>query len=511
MSDSLQLENYTISTPPPVVEKNPLVEARADGWANLASGLGTSKDKRQSGFHTPDCFLTHEVLSGMYSDGLIRRIVNTLPEDMFREWGLVQNDPKDKYDEGIIQRHLMRLRAPQLFREAKEWARLHGGALVYIIMTGTGRPDTPFRVEDASKIKAIEGLRVFDLADIDTNAFEWDTNINSPTYGQVKIYVVRVRTGGTETMMRIHASRCIAFSGERVPASTKMGQNLTQTRYWGISMLQYLFADIRDFRGVMGSVATILQEFIVGKYKFEDLDDMLSASGKEKLQARIAAIEMTKSMINAVMLGTDEDYQRDSANVSGIPDLIDRFMMVLCSSTGYPVTKLFGRSASGLNATGEGDNKNYYDKVRSEQNDVTPGVQYLVDILVGYLKLADGDYSWVWKPLQQLSAEEQNNAIRIEAEAYRTRAAGDQIYLADGVLSAEQVFNLRFSKEPSLAGWEGGSEPPEDDNTPEDTDTEDTTEDDKEDSTEQMNMDGTVRDKPKRRWFSLGSLGGKHK
>lgn len=449
MSDSLfKIDvNVPIPPPPPVTKK----QTRSDGWGNVASSLGTAKDKRRSMAYSASNFLDIQSLNIQYAgDGLIQRIINALPEDMMRQWGTVQNDPKAVYDEGLIQKELMRLKAPQAFREAKQWARLQGGALIYIATMGTGSPASELNLLSMNKNKVITGLKVFDLGDIMTSECKWDLNINSPTYGQIIIYKVRSRSGNEEKMVDIHASRCIPVFGERVPTSTNTAKNLLEARYWGISMLQFLYDDIRDFRGVMGSVANILQEFIIGKYKFDDLDDMLSAGGEDKVKNRLASIELTKSSINAVMLGTDEDYIRDSANVTGIPDLIDRFMMMLAAVTGYPVTKLFGRSASGLNATGEGDNKNYYDKVRSEQNDMTPYVQRLVDVIIKFLGLPDGDYSWSWNPLQQLSAEEQNNAIRIEAEAYRTTAAGDQLMISEGVLTPEEVRIMRFGKNPVI-------------------------------------------------------------
>ena len=54
----------------------------------------------------------------------------------------------------------------------------------------------------------------------------------------------------------------------------------------------------------------------------------------------------------------------------------------LCGASHYPMTKLFGRSPAGMNATGESDLKNYYDYVDSQREaKVRPVLQKLLPVL----------------------------------------------------------------------------------------------------------------------------------
>jgi phage-related protein (TIGR01555 family) len=48
---------------------------------------------------------------------------------------------------------------------------------------------------------------------------------------------------------------------------------------------------------------------------------------------------------------------------TGLPEVYDRVMMDVAGAARTPVAKLFGRSAAGLNATGENDIRNYYDYI----------------------------------------------------------------------------------------------------------------------------------------------------
>lgn len=418
----------------------PKRSTRNDGWNSVLSGIGTNRDKRKSFRYKADTFFSVAELTPMYKDGLIRRIINTFPDDMTREWGYFARDPGAEVGiPGQIEQEMLRLRASYAFNKAKKWARLTGGALIYVGFMGSGSPDTPLNIESVTNI---EFLRVFDLGDIMTYNSIYDYDPTSATFGQILLYQVVVRSGNEFSYMWLHRSRCIEIQGEEAPPSSIFG-SVAETRYWGTSVIQGIYDDLRDFRGALSNTALILQEFIIGKYKFEDLDAMLMEGNEKAIQIRISAIEQSKSAINAVMLGTGEEYTRDAATVTGIPDLIDRFMMVLSSVTNYPVTKLFGRAAAGLNATGANDISMYDDSVKSEQILMTPAVQTLGDWICKWKKI-DGYHPWIWNSLRQLTVDEQNEADRKKAETVRTLADADQRMLTEGVLLPEEVYKMRY-------------------------------------------------------------------
>jgi phage-related protein (TIGR01555 family) len=444
---------------PPVAETTPQGNSHAprsrevfrnDSWTSALKGIGTARDSRMSATFMGDTIIPKVTLSEMYcGDGLVKRIIDLIPEEMFRVPGVIQNDPKEEYDEGLIAYEMERLNALSHFKYAKKMARLTGGAIVYIGAMGAGSPGNEL---DPKEIDSIEFLKVFDLNDIQTWDCKFNTDLGSPNFGKIELYSVQVRVGVEVNVHYLHASRCIPFYGSKIPPSSVMGYTL-ETRYWGLPIMQYMYSDIRDFRLAFANTAGILGEFVVGKYKFADLDEILSAGNEKKLHSRISAIEMSKSAINSVLMGTDEEYTRDSASVGGLADLLDRFMMLVSMTTGYPVTKLFGRSASGLNATGEGDQKSYYDLIRSEMVDIKPEIQSFVDLLVNWKGLSGKDYTYTWGNLYQPTPEEEANRERIEAESERTRADADQRYMADGVLSAEQVYKLRKFEEKLGEKW----------------------------------------------------------
>jgi uncharacterized protein len=435
----------TDSVIPPVKKEEKQV-TRADGWKNAISGMGTYVDKRShTKWTSTSAQLSTYELADMYaSDGLVQRIVNAFPDDMTREWVRIPEDEReDSDDEGFIEKELRVLGSQKAFNTALRWARLMGGSLIFIGAMDGNPPDQPLNI---NKVKKVEFLRVFDLNEIDTSMSEFETNPAKPEYGKIiRFQITPKRTFGNDVgkSQKLHYSRCLPFHGLEIPYSTSSATK--ESRYWGVSAIIPVLDYVRDFMGAMGATSQILYEFIIGKYKMADLDEMLAQGGESLLQTRMQVIDMTKSIIKAVLLGPDEEYTRDSASLSGIPDTLDRFMMMLSAVTEIPVTRLFGRSPAGLNATGENDIQNYYDVVHSkQQNDLTPIVSQLIEVIAS----ANGKEApaFVWNPLQQLSEKEVRDNGRLEAEKERTLADSDQRYLSEGVVSPEDIYKLRFEE-----------------------------------------------------------------
>jgi len=420
---------------------------RTDGWRNAISGLGTSVDKRTYTKYsvTNSTFPTKYELSMYYTnEGLLRKIVDTFPDDMTRQWIELEGDEKKKgKKKGTVENDLDRLSAQVQFNAAQKWADLMGGSLMFVEAVDGNGPEQPLEIDN---IRDILGLTVFDLGEIETPSCEFDYDPKSETFGKIKLFKIKQIVGTTIAYRYIHASRCIEFHGRRVPPSY-IGEFALESRYWGTSVCKAPWDTIKDFSAAFGSVSQILYEFIIGKYKLADLDMMLAEGNEGALNTRMQAIDLTKSLIRAVLLGTDEDYVRDSVSLTGISDLLDRFMMKLAGETDYPVTKLFGRAAAGLNATGENDLRNYYDSVQAKQKTgLTPNINQLIKFICAYRRIKDAP-TICWLPLMQLNELDKAEANRRDAEAYRTKAAGDQLYIQESVLDPDMVYKMRFEEE----------------------------------------------------------------
>lgn len=400
---------------------------KKDGWMNLLAGFGKKNtDKTKDTIYEPPTILVEAELTNLWvGDGLAAKIVSVVPGDMTRKWIDI---PGDKDDDILTE--LDRLDAEEKFAEALTWARLYQGAIIVIGAEGSGDLETPMPL----KIKGISYLKVYPSSRVEIERQDFVTDQNSPFFGDVEVFRIQSITGDT---LRIHRTRCLVFKGVPVPADSAANIDL-KMRYWGMSMLNQIWDRLKNFGAVEQGIANLMYEVVIGKYKLSNLAELLSEKdGASKVYTRMEIINASKSLINGVLLGENEEYTRDTANTTGVPDIIDRFMMILSGITGIPVTKLFGRSPAGENATGESDARNYYDMVASQQKiKLKPPLQELVNKINGYLG-ATKDPSIVFNSIWELTERE-------EAEIYKLNAEGDNIYNLMGAITAEEITVMRF-------------------------------------------------------------------
>jgi hypothetical protein len=398
-------------------------KTRMDGWRNLFSGIGKKgADKTEDNSFSKYSLFDDQTLSYIYDgDGLGTRIINRIPDDMTRTGWEIDND-KD----GKIKEEQDRLKLGQILNQALKYARLYRGCIV-VIITETGSLEIPL----SSAIQKIVGLKVFSAARIQLFSSDFISDPNSPFFEDVEWFHVLLRDGSEQI---IHRSRCIVFKGEM---TSDYGDLDLQYKYWGFSIIQKIWNQLSNYGVSEKGVANLMQEFAIGKYTLANLAQILARNtpeAYEQIYNRIESIHYSKSIINAVLLDEKENYTRDSVNVTGLPELIDRAMMNLSAVCGIPVTLLFGRSPAGMNATGESDIRDYYDGVDVKRNNILlPEIQKITNIIGGYVYPSTTEkytitFNSLWEPTRKEQAEIDN----LEANTYEK-------WIVNMVLDPEEV------------------------------------------------------------------------
>lgn len=94
---------------------------------------------------------------------------------------------------------------------------------------------------------------------------------------------------------------------------------------------------------------------------------------------------------------------------------------------------LVGVSPGGMNATGESDMNNYYDRVQSlQENVLRPAIDWMDSIILKSSEYDLDNFEYVFLPLKQLTEEEQ---ATIDA----SNATRDQTYLDADVINKMDV------------------------------------------------------------------------
>lgn len=418
---------------------------RKDGWGNILTGLGTAKgDKRKSTKSRMNNIVSDSELESIYADdGLGARIVDLLPEDMVKQgWKYCFKSEK----EGL---EIISEKYEDLFKSAKikqgvckaiKWARLYGGSLILIGAFDGQTLDQPLAIKG---VKSFESLKVIPRGDVQFGSFEFNTDETSKRFGQVEYYAVNMRIGNSYKILRIHYSRIIEVKGIEIP-TTNTNAIPAEYRYFGISVLQRVYERLADLGSSFGSIANLMNEITVGKYKMKDLADIVSSENGDKLvQNRVQVMDLMKSVFHSIIMDSEEDYIRDTISLSGIPEVMYQFMMIISSNTGYPMTRLFGISPGGLNSTGDSDTYTYYDMVKANQENVLlPILDRLLEIISVYLNLEKPSVEF--NPLEQMTEKEQAELEERKANTEKVKMETYQGYIDMGIMEPEIVEELEF-------------------------------------------------------------------
>ncbi|WP_311145384.1 anti-CBASS protein Acb1 family protein, partial [Xylella fastidiosa] len=300
------------------------------------------------------------------------------------------------------------------------WARLYGGAVLFINVHGQD-PCLPF--DPASVMPGTRlSLTVLDRWRVALDSGQIDQNPLSETYGQPRCYQI---AGSVE---RVDHSRMIAFSGAELPWEAFRGNG-----YWHDSVLQAMYNALSRYDTATQGTASMFFEAVVDVLRISGLSDTLSSDqGTQEVHKRFQLAAMMKSFNRMLLLDAKDEYSQKTNHFSGVKDVIEQFMMDISGAADIPATRLFGQSPQGMNATGDSDIRNYYDRIKAQQEDeLRPVLRLLYEVLFrASVGECPHDLEIQFNSLWQMSQTEQASIEKLRAER-------DQIYLTHGVIGPD--------------------------------------------------------------------------
>jgi uncharacterized protein len=373
-----------------------------DGFANFLSGLGAGNPKTAANSYVLECSQV-DLEVAYRSSTWFGKIVDIPADDGTREWRAWQAE-KDQIEVLEAEEHRLMLR-PKL-RQAMIWSRLYGGAV--IIPGGLpGKPDQPLVPERIGK-NSIRYLTVLHRWDIQAHGMIRDPL--SEFYGQPEYYALNTE-GGVE--VRLHPSRVIRINGREVP--NRMGGD----HGWGDSVWVHLHDAITSSDAGAAVIGALMQEAKIDVVRVpEMMVGMATAEYEAAMLRRFRMAAMLKSISNVLLLDKDDEWNQKQITWAGIPDVMNTLLTIMAGAADIPVTRLIGTSAKGLNATGEGDLKNYYDTVKAKQELVlSPALKPLDEMLIRSALGSRPPKVWYnWNSLWQPTDKEQAEVDKLEAE-----------------------------------------------------------------------------------------------
>jgi uncharacterized protein len=392
-----------------------------DGLQNLVAGLGTNRDKMSYSGYTAPMLLDRQTLENMYaSSWLAAKIVDIPADDMTRAWRtfLFDDEGVAKENQFAIELEESRLSVCAKVNEALKWARLFGGS---VIVMDTGADWTKPLEVNAIKKGGLRQLTVFDRWTCDASgSIDWD--VRSPNFGLPAFY--RVGYGNNITL--IHHSHIIRLIGHKQPYYAAQLRN-----HWGDSLLQKAYDTLLSKDTITANIATMTFEANVDVITVDGLTDLVSTQdGETKVLKRFQLASLMKSINRTLLMDSNEKHEKKSNTFSGLDSLLREFRAEIAGAADIPVTRMFGTSVGGLNATGDNEIRNYYDMVASQQNMMLREALNKLDAVLVRSALGEipSDYRFNFKPLWQMDETE-------KATVEKTRAERDNIYLQMGVIT----------------------------------------------------------------------------
>jgi len=399
----------------------------SDGLENLVAQLGTEQDKRSHSRFVNKKQLSlagnRSELDALYrTDWLAGKIVDIIPEDMTREWRKFVGDIEPDSIK-ILDDEENRLDLRSNFSTAHKYARLYGTAFIVMAIDDGQTPDKPLefsRISEGSlkHIKSIDRHRVNQ-----TEVIPIQDPLNR-NFGMPEFYRF------VETSTVIHHSRVLRFDGVELPFD-----EFRRNDYNSDSVLSRLYDAITNFNTTSDSAASMVYETNVDVLKVNGLFNYLqTADGEKTLRKRLTLTGMLKSFNNMLVLDSSDEFSTKTNTFAGLHELLSKYALFLSAASDIPATRLLGSSASGLNATGVGDMKNYYDTVRAAQiSKYKPKLDYFDEIMRLSLGMPeDMDMSYQFNSLFQMTDKELSEMQKINAER-------DALYLDRDVITEAAV------------------------------------------------------------------------
>lgn len=398
--------------------QKPRVRITTDGYINFASRVGTGSDKSSAG-HYWSAFLSQFDLEAAYRSSWLRKIVDIPPFDETREWRTWTG--ADDKQITLIDDEERRLGLRQKVLEARILARKDGGAAI-LLGTADMNLQTPLDPENIGQ----DGLQFITvLSRMDIQPQDEDRDPASPTFGMPRYYLLRNSSG-----MHVHPSRVVRF----------IGNPIRQRNYWdgwGESIWVELRDAIRNSDQIAAGIASLVNEAKLDVVKVKGLMANLStAQGEDRLTTRWAAANNLKSSVNALIIDAEDDYLQKTLTFAGLTDVQASALMIMSGMADIPATRLLGRSPQGMNATGESDMRNYYDRIRAGQTMMLGPTLYPLDemLIRSALGSRPPEIFYEWNPLYSLSEKEAAEVEKIFAETAEKYATSG--LLPDDALTA---------------------------------------------------------------------------
>lgn len=387
-------------------EPQPIRSRALDAFSNVLARLGAGTPNLLEGteYSLQRMSRDFNTLNALYRESwIVRRIIDVIPADMLKNWITITSG----LDPDVEKRLSFTLRRTQLIDKLKrgmQWGRLYGGALGVMLVKHQGYDLSQPLQLDWIMPGDFAGLLIFDRWNGVNPSSELIEDISDPDYGYPKYYTVTDPAGGGS--VKIHHSRVIRFTGNTLPFWEEIAE-----MQWGASVVESIFDELRKRDNVSWNIAQLTFMANIRVLKMQDLGQLLAATDNESQAELLRTLEAQNMLLNNMgmqVMDAADGLETHQYTFGGLADCYQQFIMDISGAAEIPVTRLFGRSPSGLNATGESDLQNYYDMIAEKQESYLRPIlnKVLPPFIISTLGSLPDDFDFEFDPVAEPSDKE---------------------------------------------------------------------------------------------------------
>lgn len=381
-------------------------------------------------------FMGYAFLSTLTQNGLIRAGVETVADEMTRKWvELKGSEAEDDTKIKQLNEDMDKFGLQTVFNKAAAQVGYFGGCLVYIDVEGVTETSAPLILNRATFCPgSLRGFRLVEPINVYPGRYNASDPMSEAYFNPQTWWVL-----GKE----YHRSRFLYFTANEMPLLLRPSYN-----FFGLSMAQLALDYVGHFTETREAAARLLTKFSLTAFK-TNLSATLAGGGGQDIDARMAYFIQHQNNNGCFVLDkNDEDIVKLDTSLGGVVDIPRQALELLSAIFRVPAVKLLGISPAGFNATGEGDLRNYYDHVASQQQKILKScLNRAIDVLMCNL----------WGEVDQtISADfvkPGDDDPKYVAEVQKMRADTDAVFLDRGAISPEEV-RARLAADPA-SGYSG--------------------------------------------------------
>jgi phage-related protein (TIGR01555 family) len=367
-----------------------------------------------------------------------RKIVETIAEEMTRQWISIQSKGGDDKTKQVDQLNeaIESFKLRELFHQIAEQDGYYGRAHLFI---DVNKPDGTMATLDPLEMKlpliadkrklpkgALIGFRTVEPMWCYPGMYN-SNNPLSPTFYNPSTWLVQ----GNE----ISATRLMTFVSRPVANVIKPAY-----AFGGLSLTQLAMRYVRNWIRTQESCGDLVNGFSIPVLKM-NLSGLLAGGTGATEQNRVSFFQRARTNFGVWLLnmgtesdGTAEEFDFKNVPLSGLDKLQAQAQEQMASITSIPLVKLLGITPSGLNASSEGELDVFDDHIHARQERFfRPGLQRAIELIQLHLwGEIDPDITFKFNPLQEMNPKEASE-IRVNES---TTAAN---YINAGVLMPEEV------------------------------------------------------------------------